>query len=235
MAQGLSTPNPSLSPTHLSIRRGRTTTTHYTHHQIILMVSRNTTLVPSVGLCNAHWASLWGRRQCWHVKRACATPNKKERKKEKRLLRAHGTSEDCIKASSILLSWPGWCMLVQLGGASALQVTWTSWTDFLTDANVSITAIRPLHVSLNSLIQLTNLSSTLLCLTVIMYCVTSCVLIKADDTNLDRELTVSPWCVNCPFTITVILSHYAVQWRLLIVINALLFVNCLTTLLLSVV
>jgi len=28
MAQGLSTPDPSLSPTHLSIRRGRATTTH---------------------------------------------------------------------------------------------------------------------------------------------------------------------------------------------------------------
>ena len=51
MAQGLSTPNPSLSPTHLSIRRGRTTTTHYTHHQVSLMVSHNTTLDPSVGLC----------------------------------------------------------------------------------------------------------------------------------------------------------------------------------------
>ena len=51
MAQGLSTPDPSLSPTHLSIRRGRATTTHYTHHQVSLMVSRNTTLVPSLGLC----------------------------------------------------------------------------------------------------------------------------------------------------------------------------------------
>ena len=50
MAQGLSTPDPSLSPTHLSIRRGRTTTTHYTHNQVSLMVSRNTTLVPSLGL-----------------------------------------------------------------------------------------------------------------------------------------------------------------------------------------
>ena len=50
MPQGLSTPDPSLSPTHLSIRRGRTTTTHYTHHQVSLMVSRNTTLVPSLGL-----------------------------------------------------------------------------------------------------------------------------------------------------------------------------------------
>jgi len=50
MAQGLSTPDPSLSPTHLSMRRGRATTTHYTHHQVILMVSRYTTLVPSMGL-----------------------------------------------------------------------------------------------------------------------------------------------------------------------------------------
>ena len=53
MARGLSTPDPSLNPTgptHLSIRRGRATTTHYTHHQVSLMVSRNTTLVPSLGL-----------------------------------------------------------------------------------------------------------------------------------------------------------------------------------------
>jgi len=49
MAQGLSTPDPSLNPT-LSIRRGRATTTHYTHHQVSLMMSRNTTLVPSLGL-----------------------------------------------------------------------------------------------------------------------------------------------------------------------------------------
>jgi len=51
MAQGFSAPDPSLSPTDLSIRRGRATTTHYTHHQVSLMVSRNTTLVPSLGLC----------------------------------------------------------------------------------------------------------------------------------------------------------------------------------------
>jgi len=50
MAQGLSTPDPSLSPTHLSIRRGRATTTHYTHHQVSLMVSHNTTLVRSLGV-----------------------------------------------------------------------------------------------------------------------------------------------------------------------------------------
>jgi len=34
MAQGLSTPDPSLSPTHLCIGRGHATTTHYTHHQL---------------------------------------------------------------------------------------------------------------------------------------------------------------------------------------------------------
>jgi len=50
MAQGLSIPDPSLSPTHLSIRRGCTTTTHYTHHLVSLMVSSNTTLVPSLRL-----------------------------------------------------------------------------------------------------------------------------------------------------------------------------------------
>jgi len=50
MAQGLSTPDPSLSSTHLSIKRGCATNTHYTHHQVSLMVSRNTTLVPSPGL-----------------------------------------------------------------------------------------------------------------------------------------------------------------------------------------
>jgi len=50
VAQGLYTPDPSLSPTHLSIRRGRATTTHYTHQQVSLVVSCNTTLVPSLGL-----------------------------------------------------------------------------------------------------------------------------------------------------------------------------------------
>jgi len=51
MAQGLSTTDSYLSPTHLSIRRGRATTTHYTHHQVSLMVSCNTTLVgPSPGV-----------------------------------------------------------------------------------------------------------------------------------------------------------------------------------------
>ena len=50
MAQGLSTPDPSLSPTHLSTRRGHATTTHCTHHHVSLIVSRNTTVVSSLGL-----------------------------------------------------------------------------------------------------------------------------------------------------------------------------------------
>jgi len=74
VAQGLSTPDLSLSPTHLSIRRGRATITHYTHHQVSLVVSRNTTLVPSLALrigpaCEAGLSA--GMR---------VTPNKKERK-----------------------------------------------------------------------------------------------------------------------------------------------------------
>ena len=50
MAQSLSTPDPFPSPTHLSIRRGRATTAHYIHRQVSLMVSRNTTVVLSLGL-----------------------------------------------------------------------------------------------------------------------------------------------------------------------------------------
>ena len=73
MEQGLSTPDPSLSPTHLSIRRGRATTTHSTHNQV-----SNTTLVPSLGLhigpaCKAGFNA--------GAKGASATPKKKERVK----------------------------------------------------------------------------------------------------------------------------------------------------------
>ena len=50
MAQGLHFRSPPLSPTHLSVKTGCATTTHYTHHQVSLVVSRNTTLVPSLGL-----------------------------------------------------------------------------------------------------------------------------------------------------------------------------------------
>jgi len=78
VAQGLSTPDPFLSPTHLSIKKGRATTTHYTHHQVSLVVSRNTTLVPSLELrigpaCEAGLSA--------GMRRERVTPNKKERKK----------------------------------------------------------------------------------------------------------------------------------------------------------
>ena len=49
MAEGLYTPDPSLSHTYLSIRRGHPTTTHYTHHQVSLMVLHNTTLGLRIG------------------------------------------------------------------------------------------------------------------------------------------------------------------------------------------
>jgi len=78
MAQGFSTPDPSLS-----IRRGRATTTHYTDHQVSLMVSRNTILVPSLGLriglaCEAGLSA--GMRR----KRVPLQTRKKGRKKEVR-------------------------------------------------------------------------------------------------------------------------------------------------------
>ena len=50
MAQGLSTPDPSLSPTHLSKKGEVAQQLHYTHHQVNLMMSRYTTLVPSLEL-----------------------------------------------------------------------------------------------------------------------------------------------------------------------------------------
>jgi len=80
MAQGLSTTDPSLSPTHLSIKRGHATTTHYTYHQVSLngVTQHYTSPFPGV----SHWASLWGRPQRWHTKGACATPKEKERKPE---------------------------------------------------------------------------------------------------------------------------------------------------------
>ena len=89
MAQGFSTPDPSLSPTHLSIRRGRATTTHYTHHQVSLMVSRNTTLVPSLGLrigpaCEAGLSAGMRRERVSPQirKKDRKTEGKKERKKK---------------------------------------------------------------------------------------------------------------------------------------------------------
>ena len=52
MAQGLSNPDPFLSPTHLSIRRGRVTTAYYTHHDGVAQHYTS----PFHGV--AHWASL---------------------------------------------------------------------------------------------------------------------------------------------------------------------------------
>jgi len=101
MAQGLSTPDPSLSPTHLSIRRGRATNTHYTHHQVSLMVLRNTTLVPSLGLRigPACEASLSAGMRREHVPPRI---RKKERKKERNTIQviAHSTAE--------ILLFPAW-------------------------------------------------------------------------------------------------------------------------------
>jgi len=80
MAQGLSTPDPSLSHTHLSVRRGRATTTHYTHRQVSLVVSHNATLVPSLGLCigPACEAGLSAGMQREHV-----SPQIRKKEKEK--------------------------------------------------------------------------------------------------------------------------------------------------------
>ena len=63
IAKGLSTADPSLSPTHLSIRRGRTTTTHYTHRQLSLMLSRNTTLGLRIGPAREAGLSAGMRRE----------------------------------------------------------------------------------------------------------------------------------------------------------------------------
>jgi len=93
MAQGHSTPDPSLNSTHLSIRRGCATTTHYTYHQVSLMVSSNTILVPSMRLrigpaCEAGLSAgmrrqrvpLWIRKK---ERKKGRKRRKKERKKER--------------------------------------------------------------------------------------------------------------------------------------------------------
>jgi len=77
MAQGLSAPNPFLSPTYLSIKRGRATTTHYAHHQVSLMLSRDTTLVPSLGL---RTGPACGAGLSAGMRRERATPKKKKKK-----------------------------------------------------------------------------------------------------------------------------------------------------------
>jgi len=99
MAQGLSTPDPSFSHTHVSIKRGRTTTTHYTHHHVSLVVSRNTTLVPSLGLrigpaCEAR-LSAGMRRERVSAPRQKATGQKTtdKRPQDKRPLRQKATGQ----------------------------------------------------------------------------------------------------------------------------------------------
>ena len=95
MAQGLSASDPSLSSTHLSMRRGRATTTHYTHHQVSLMVSRNTTLVPSLGLriapaCEADLsAGMWRERVSPQIRK----------KKEKASLQEQRAAVDFVEYS----------------------------------------------------------------------------------------------------------------------------------------
>ena len=92
MAQGLSTPDHSLSPTHLPIKRSHATTTHYIHHQVSLMVSRNTTLVPSLGLHigPACEAGLSAGMQGMHV------PPQIRKKKRRNICEGHLIPQACI-------------------------------------------------------------------------------------------------------------------------------------------
>jgi len=120
MAQGLSTPDPSLSPTHLSIRRGRATTTHYmyTHHQVSLMVSRNTTLVPSLKLrigppCEAGLSVGMRRKR---------VPPQRIKIKYKR----HMSSED-IRKSATVITFLTTSLLLTL---FCSEVKWHKWCVF---------------------------------------------------------------------------------------------------------
>ena len=67
----------------LFTRTAKLDSTHYAHHQVSLMVSRNTTLVPSLGLCIGPGceAGLSAGMQREHVPPQI---RKKERKKERR-------------------------------------------------------------------------------------------------------------------------------------------------------
>ena len=114
MAQGLSTPDPSLSPTHLSIRRGHAT---ITHHQVSLMVSCNsqhyTDSFPGV----VQWASLWGER-------------KKERKKVCRSRwKVNVTRSDLIKLRYKICHrynwWMGAAVRIEQNGQSCRVVSVT--------------------------------------------------------------------------------------------------------------
>ena len=97
MAQGLSTP---------------TTTTHYTHHKVNLMVSRNTTLVPSLGLhigpaCEAGLSA--------GMRKERVPPQRRKRKKRK-----SNNSTVCTKLKRLYCKFAYW-----LTGGIGLQ-GWTS-------------------------------------------------------------------------------------------------------------
>ena len=103
-AQGRSTSDPSLIPTHLSKRRGHATTTHYTHHQVSLMVSRITMLVPSLGLriglaCEEGLSAGMGRE------RVPTRRRKRERKKKKKVQSA----DVCSSLPQSLLQFMRYC------------------------------------------------------------------------------------------------------------------------------
>jgi len=74
MAQVLFTPDPFLSPTHLSIRRGRATTTSGWPDGVV------TTVVPSLGLCigPAYEAGLTAGMRREHVSPQIRKKEKKE-------------------------------------------------------------------------------------------------------------------------------------------------------------
>jgi len=81
----LPAPPPLALRTSIYIRRGRAKATHYTHHQVCLMVSRNTTLDPSLGLLigPAYEAGL--SAGIW---RECVPPQRRKKERKTPLSRA---------------------------------------------------------------------------------------------------------------------------------------------------
>ena len=63
-------------------------------------------------------------------------------------------------------------LLTSLRSATLVNLSFGLRPNLVFDVNVSTTVIRPLHVSLNSLVKLMNLSSKLLYLTIITYGIT---------------------------------------------------------------
>ena len=121
MAQGLSTADPSLSPTHLSIMTGRATTTHYTHHQVSLMVLR-TTLVLSLGLCIEPACEAGLSAGMWRER---VPPQRRKRKKK-------GSYYTCAARHCAGLCRSGYCcsdksrfcLLVILQGSAHTHIRW---------------------------------------------------------------------------------------------------------------